>query len=76
MPTGVTVSASGHTRTHTPPTGGTVTTPDLAIASPNVDVTFDAGDAAADVGTHLVDVVIALSDGQKWDCRLEIEVYA
>ena len=76
VPAGVTVSATGHTVTHTPPAGGTVTAPTLAPASPNVTLTFDAGDAALDVGRHLILVIIALSDGQKWDCQLEVEVYA
>ena len=76
VPAGVTVSATGHTITHTPPAGGTVTAPTLAIASPNATLTFDAGDAAADVGLHLILVIIALSDGQRWDCQIEVEVYA
>ena len=76
VPSGVSVSGSGHTATHTPPADGTVTNPTIEPSGNSVKVTFDAGDTAADVGQHSILALIALSDGQKWDCQLLIDVYA
>jgi hypothetical protein len=72
---GPTVSPTGHTATHTPPEGGTVTNPSLGVSGNTVTLTFDCGGLDADVGLHLVDVLILLSDTQVWDCRLEVDVY-
>jgi hypothetical protein len=73
VPFGVTVASA--TATHSPPTDGTLTTPTVNVTTPYVDVTFDSGDTAADVGDHVVSLLVTLSDGQKWDCDIEITVY-
>jgi hypothetical protein len=73
LPNGLTADTA--VATHTPPTGGTITNPVVAVTTPYVDVTFDAGDTNADIGDHVVSVIITLSDGQKWDCDIEINVY-
>ena len=67
--TGATVSSV--VVTHTPPSGGTVTTPSTQIVSPIVYVTVGP---LGVTGIHYVDVLAIFSDGHKDDIRLIIQV--
>jgi len=66
---GVTVSSA--VVTHTPPSGGTVTTPSTQIVSPIVYVTVGP---LGVTGVHYVDVLATFSDATKDDIRLVIRV--
>lgn len=68
LPEGVTVSSAAVT--HTPPSGsGSVA--GTAVATPIVNVTFGT---VAVVGTHYLDVLATLSDGEKSAMQLIVHV--
>jgi hypothetical protein len=56
LPPGASVSASGHTVTHTPPRGGATTTPTIAVSGNTATITI--GPLTA-VGLHKLEAVVA-----------------
>lgn len=66
--TGVTVSTA--TAMHVPPSG-TATTPSVSVTSPVVSVTLGP---VTVIGLHVLDVVATLSNGEKSEAHLNIQV--
>ena len=56
LPAGASVSATGHTVTHTPPRGGSATTPTASVSGNTVTVTVGP---LTTVGLHKVELVVA-----------------
>ena len=74
MPSGVSVSASGHTITHTPPSGGaTLTSPNLTITSSSNNVTIFMGVVDV-VGLHYLLATVVLSNSEQPQALLHVEV--
>ena len=73
LPSGASVSATGHTITHTPPTGGTATTITPTVSGNKVTVPFGTVDKT---GLHFIDVVISYANasGLKPQVRLEVDI--
>src|SRR5512139_3372909 len=71
LPTGVTVSSG--TAVHTPPTGGTATTPTCGAVLTGDILPVTTGPLGS-TGRHIITVTATLSDSQKSVARLVIPV--
>lgn len=70
LPTPGTVTAG--TATHTPPGGGTATTPSVSVTSPYVYVTVGPLNT---IGVHYIDISATISDGDISTARLSIDCF-